>query len=1068
MTEERMTDDRMTDHVTTINTNNFFNFCENHGMKLKNEDGSLTVQGQAVMETRNCVVAAGAGSGKTTVLSYRFLRMVDQGISPERILTITFTKKATAEMKGRIYELLQKGHEEGLVSDQAMKKFSEVTISTVDSFCSEIVRRDAVHQGVPVDFRIQEKEDFEAMSNAIVDRLLKKHYRDSSVQLLHTYLSVDRIEEIFRDIAYDFLNIAKPFDAEEVSNCLLAVSKELEKAQEKLLAMKRKKKDEQLLALVNLGLEATASQATVNPVLKELYKLIQEYEQELFNSKRSAGVLSFVDVLKLAIKILTENKAVRDFYKAKFDSIMIDEFQDNNDDNRKLLYLLSERLDSHADGRIPTKDELCPNKIFLVGDEKQSIYKFRGADVSVFKKLCTEIGGSPIVLKQNWRSEPAIINFCNSIFPVHIMPRTTTPCEDYEAQYEDLETRPATPKLKSKIVFLHPNYAGLEKPKKNEIEAKIVASFIKEMCSPSSSFLVPDDKEKDADGNPALRPPHYNELGLLLKVSSHQALFEKALTAQGIPYSTTESRSLMKGNLINDFYNALQYCVYPYDKISYAAYLKSPFCSFKDDEIEQILNSPEALAENLAVRLQKVKEELEKLKEVLATGSITRMVDCLWFDMGYRNYMQARELNRPYLDDFDSLYSMAVDYDNNGKSLVAFLDYLRPLLNSTDKLEMKNVVFKEAVEGVQIMTIHKSKGLAFKVVLVADMHSGAGSSGFQTQNVIQNKKLSVRFVPGVYDDKENLYNPLFLTGKEDRDARENAEAKRVLYVAATRAKYHLIFSGADSDCQVKATENPILAYLLKAINALKESDPQALKNYEDCCRAPEDQSRTVQDKPKEYYKSIFDGAVVPKLETSLPRVSVTQAENAYADSATLQTMASTQTTSRKKLPTLACDTLIKEHNFATGFGTLTHKILEDNLKNLQAQISADIEKILSEDNQSFTNQEKEALISCATQLASNFLNSKLYAQIKAMKLMSEKSFLLFNGHSYVEGVLDLLALGEKDSYIIDFKTDSTLAEEDHKFQLDQYVKAVKSLYPEKTIHAYVCYLRDVDNYLTLA
>ena len=94
MTEERMTDDRMTDYVTTINTNNFFNFCENHGMKLKNKDGSLTVQGQAVMETRNCVVAAGAGSGKTTVLSYRFLRMVDQGISPERILTITFTKKA--------------------------------------------------------------------------------------------------------------------------------------------------------------------------------------------------------------------------------------------------------------------------------------------------------------------------------------------------------------------------------------------------------------------------------------------------------------------------------------------------------------------------------------------------------------------------------------------------------------------------------------------------------------------------------------------------------------------------------------------------------------------------------------------------------------------------------------------------------------------------------------------------------------------------------------------------------------------------------------------------------------
>ena len=606
-------------------TNNFFRFCENHGMKLKQPDGTLTVQGQAVMETNNCVVAAGAGSGKTTVLSYRFLRMVAQGISPERILTITFTKKATAEMKGRIYELLQKGHEEGLISDLAMKKFSEVTISTVDSFCSEIVRKDAVHQGIPVDFRIQEKEDFEAMSNAIVNKLLKKHYRDSSVQLLHTYLSVDRIEEIFRDIAYEFLNIAKPFTNESIRECLEDTYRKLEKAYDQISANpKLSADDKKLLKIVTDGLNDFHQKPII---LKELYKLVQEYEQEIFSSKRSAGVLSFVDVLKLAIKILTENKAVRDFYKAKFDSIMIDEFQDNNDDNRQLLYLLSEKLDSHATCRIPTKDELCPNKIFLVGDEKQSIYKFRGADVSVFKKLCTEIGSSPIVLKQNWRSEPAIINFCNAIFPVHIMPRTTTPCEDYEAQYEDLETRSATPNLKSKIVFLHPNYEGLEKPKKNEIEAKVVASFIKQMCSPSSTFLVPHDNKKDADGNPLLRPPRYNEIGLLLKVSSHQALFEKALTAQGVPYSATESRSLMKGNIINDFYNALQYCVYPYDKISYAAYLKSPFCSFKDDEIEQILNFTDQLTDKLSIRLQKVKEEFENLKAVIASGSITRIVD---------------------------------------------------------------------------------------------------------------------------------------------------------------------------------------------------------------------------------------------------------------------------------------------------------------------------------------------------------------------------------------------------------------------------------------------------------
>ena len=167
------------------------------------------------------------------------------------------------------------------------------------------------------------------------------------------------------------------------------------------------------------------------------------------------------------------------------------------------------------------------------------------------------------------------------------------------------------------------------------------------------------------------------------------------------------------------------------------------------------------------------------------------------------------------------------------------------------------------------------------------------------------------------------------------------------------------------------------------------------------------------------------------------------------------------------MPSLACDAIVREHNFATGFGTLTHKILEDNLKGLQAQIPEDVEKILSDDCQSFTEQERETILSCANQLASSFLNGKLYAQIKDMKLMSEKSFLLFNGSAYVEGVIDLLAVGDKEAHIIDFKTDSTMAEEDHKFQLDQYVKAVKSLCPDKVIHAYVCYLRDVDGYLAL-
>ena len=1103
----------------TVMNDKFFKFCEDHGMKLKESDGSLTVQGQAVMETNNCVVAAGAGSGKTTVLSYRFLRMVACGTSPERILTITFTKKATAEMKGRIYALLQKGHEEGLVSDQAMKKFSEVTISTVDSFCSEIVRRDAVHQGVPVDFRIQDKDDFEAMSNAIVDGLLKKYKSLIAVKKLHTYLKVDDVEAIFRDIGYKFLNIAKPFTDDAIKECLTATQQIIAQAQEKIVPTLKltRKDDREYKELLDISNNNDNIQ-----VLGLLYKLVQEYEQEIFNAKRAAGVLSFGDVMQLAIKILKENSSVRDFYKAKFDNIMIDEFQDNNDDYRKLLYLLSEKLDSHVcdDEGIPVKDNLCQNKIFLVGDEKQSIYKFRGADVTVFKRLCNELCPEPIQLKRNWRSEPAIINFCNETFP-RIMEtsssQSTNNSTSFEANYLALETRPATPGLQSRIVFLHPDLGvkGSDYDENSdeaefenrEAEANVLAAFIKDICSPNCSygpFLVPDDKEKDSEGNPVLRPPRPNEIGLLFKVGSHQALFEQALTAQHIPYTVTEARSLMKGNLVCDFYNALQYCVFPYDKISFAAYLKSPFCSLKDDEIEQILNykwppevkkkgeepsqsetKPLVLPEALTAQLKDAEERLENLKDVIATGSICKVVDYLWYDMGYRDYMLSKELNRSYLDDFDNLYTIAVDYDTNGESLVSFLDYLRPLLNSTDKIEMDSV-FKEKIDGVQIMTIHKSKGLAFKVVIVADMQSGARDpGGTQPENVIKDGKLFMRYVDNT--SKEEFKNPIYKIDETERNAKENAEAKRILYVAETRAKYHLIFSGAvakkvtkknpksapeiKTDPRFRENEegkrNCILTYLMQSINAEAEKDDLSFSGndfkFEDICVKPKDVEYTSTDKPKAYYKQIFDSAVVPSLEPSIPRISVTHAEdNATAvDSAKPeQTIAPKQAVTRKKLPSLACDAIVREHNFATGFGTLAHKIIEDNLKGLQDQIPADVDKILSDDNQSFTEQEKESILSCANQLASSFLNGRLYAQIKDMKLMSEKSFLLFNGSAYVEGVIDLLAMGDKDAYIIDFKTDSTMAEEDHKFQLDQYVKAVQSVYPDKTIHAYVCYLRD--------
>ncbi len=1139
MPHSQKTHSNTTNKDSNINTNmkfnmtqakfqTFVNFCNDNGIQLlepilqpNDLTGiKLTPQGQAVMEDKNCIVAAGAGSGKTTVLSFRFIRMVAQGISPERILTITFTKKATAEMKSRIYLLLQKAHKAGLVSDKDISKFAEVTISTVDSFCSEIVRSSAVHQGVPSNFRIQDDSELEELSNTIVHELLRKHHNEAIVQYLYSLFSVENLEAIFLDLARNFLNITKPIDIQNCQDTLQTLIsnhiKELEMQRlNKAHARKQPSQDE---IFYQNALEHI-------PLMHDYYELVSEYENTLFSRKREAGVLSFNDVMQLAIKILKEENSTRDYFKTKFDSVMIDEFQDNNDDYRKLLYLLCEiqykdneiRKTDHEG--IPTLDSLSPCKIFLVGDEKQSIYKFRGADVSVFKRLSNEICQKPIELSKNWRSEPSIIHFCNHIFPtimetaqnvdpnnlqetnIEVPSETSiTVKSQYEASYRPLEARNASIE-QSHITLLHPNLSEeiLKEHKAIECEANVVSQFIEKICSKESTYLVPDDNDKTL-----LRPPYPNEIGLLLKVGSHQAVFEKALTAKSIPYTVSEARSLGLDSVANDFYSALQSCVYSYDKISFVSYLKSPFCSFTDKEIQEALalenssnvsdisNTSDNSNNEKLEKLEKAKEKLKKLASILANGSICKTLDYMWYDMGYRAYMLSKPLNRPYLDHFDYLYAIAVDFDSKEKSSIEFLDYLRTLLGYNGNKTKEVTVFKESISGVQIMTVHKSKGLAFKIVIVADMHSGARKpGGFSPNNCKIGDNVFLSYEKST-DSKKTPQNPIKKILEPLEKSMDNAETKRILYVAATRAKYHLIFSGCISD-KVSLTpeqdsNNSMLTYLLHSISYDPNNETNNIieKNFmlEDLTLEPVFETIKNVNQTKEYYKNLFDLAHVQNLPAGIKSVAVTQLENFQDKNFKL-------TSSRKRLPGLDSDPIIARLNCNTHFGTLVHKIIENKIKKIEDSTENNIilEKILP---QKSTEEEKEILLKDAKKLALSFINSSLYKKIQNMSLMSEKHFLLFDGSSFVEGAIDLLAIGKDEIYVIDFKTDLTCSPNDHKIQLSQYVKAVSSMKIStlndtpsdtpndtqnstqnpnnpcsKKVRAFVLYLRDVENYIEL-
>ncbi|HNZ95510.1 MAG TPA: UvrD-helicase domain-containing protein, partial [Sphaerochaeta sp.] len=256
------------------------------------------------------------------------------------------------------------------------------------------------------------------------------------------------------------------------------------------------------------------NEENLEPVVEFVAKFLEGHRIQ----KRAASIVTFADISNLAIKSLTDDKELRAFYKQAYRYIMIDEFQDNNEEQKRLLYLLAEKEGSEADG-IPLVKDLAKDKLFFVGDEKQSIYRFRGSDVSVFKALAKElqgIGGMSVKLPKNYRSEPDLISWFNEIFP-SIMKNESEP---FEADFEPLEFREPKEGIDPKITLAikpyvkNPEPAGEAMAEPSLAEAYHLAKKIRHILT-SDEYLIPTK-----NGSP--RKPEPNEIAILLRSTSNQ------------------------------------------------------------------------------------------------------------------------------------------------------------------------------------------------------------------------------------------------------------------------------------------------------------------------------------------------------------------------------------------------------------------------------------------------------------------------------------------------------------------------------------------------------------------
>lgn len=853
----------------------------------------------ACCRTENTIVAAGAGSGKTQVLATRFAWLVmSEGIPVSQILTLTFTRKAAAEMYQRIYQTLSffsnnvdtPALERGRAA-QAVSDFSESHIQTLDSYRSGIVKQAANRYGIRPDFGSDDgKLDLSLLALEFVLQKLNGGSDEETKTIRHfagttgmqdfaenciaapvsTYASLATGEGYFssmlpRQMAFvterwnelaaklsDVLDDASTRLKGEGSDAIAALEglsgTKLTADGDKLAVVstacsacsdlmplvetaggKPRAKFEEVDAVLR-GLYELACYMEEYPYICGLYRLLDEFNGQLNKQKRLSGMLSFKDIADMAMKILVEQEDIRKQEKAAYSKIMIDEFQDNNGRDRDLLFLLSEKEDSFvrplpgdADSlHRALKGNIVSDKLFFVGDEKQSIYRFRGADVSVFNELKDDLGSEPLQMNNNYRSSSELLSMFNQLFGGFLPAgRDSTGSFVFNRESGNLfeATYPSVAQA-SKVDFQ--THAELALPPLTEGNSKAHVCMFNSALLDDDNLLATQDQtayfiaRKIQEIHDATPGSKYSDFAVLDRSRTNRASLIRWLNAFGIPYSLDQQGSLFQEAPVNDIYAMLRLCVYPSDKKAFASVLASPFVGLGDTACQLVLAdyagaggdvwhafSPDldefvksSLSPAEYVRYKEASERFAAFREEALREKITRTLDRLWNGTGYRYNLMTGRIENLLSEHFDLLFEMARQSDEAGQSLAWFVDQLgairdkRPGFFKVDLDEdISNVEYPvEKADSVSVMTIHKSKGLQFRHVFVLGCCGSAAAE--RTGDFFSDDEmgLSVKL-------KSSGSNPFFERKRDVLNQMASEEFKRVFYVAVTRAEEDVYIVG---------------------------------------------------------------------------------------------------------------------------------------------------------------------------------------------------------------------------------------------------------------------------------
>ncbi|MEH7073667.1 helicase-exonuclease AddAB subunit AddA [Neobacillus drentensis] len=911
-------------------------------------------QWKAIMaKDRDILVAAAAGSGKTAVLVERIIRKIvskEEPINVDELLVVTFTNASAAEMRHRIGEALEKAIDADPSSRHLRKQLSllnKASISTLHSFCMEVIRKNYYLIDVDPGFRIADETEAQLIRDEVMDELFEEEYgkkdNEAFFNLVDSFTN-DRSDAALMDIVrsiYDFAranpmpnhylqSIISMYDVSSFNNIsdlsfmqalLFDIELQLESAKElikrglevtnlpggpapraenflddlqmidtlllakqdswetlyqamqtwsfsrakqvkgdqydkDLTEKSQKLRDKAKKKLQDLKDELFSRKPEsflrdmeeMRPLIETLVHLVKEFSERFEQVKREKGLVDYADLEHYCLGILTsEISAEGEFlpseaalsYQRHFNEVYCDEYQDTNMVQETILKLVTK------------KDEHNGN-MFMVGDVKQSIYRFRLAEPNLFLskynrfKVDGQSSGLRIDLARNFRSRKEILDATNYLFKQIMGVKVGEIEYDEAAELRAGAPYPEEEPYPVELLLINQNVedkgsvtisegeaeveveefdaVGLEQ---SQLEARVIASKIKELVVDGAPVYNPKTKSS--------RPLMYRDIVILLRSMTWAPQIMEEFKQQGIPIYANLSTGYFNATEVAIMISLLRVIDNPFQDIPLAAVLRSPIVGLNEEELSRIRiyqkrgSFWEAVtafckskqAENTVEfydKLRRFYDLLTEWRRMARQGSLSELIWQLYRDTQFYDFVGGLPGGKQRQANLRALYDRARQYERTSfRGLFRFLRFIERMIERGDDLGAARAL-GEQEDVVRIMTIHSSKGLEFPVVFMAGMARTFNMAdvrkpymldkeyGFASKYVNAEKRISYPSLPQMAFKRKKKMEML-------------AEEMRVLYVAMTRAKEKLYLTATLKDALKKidqwndASSNP--EWLLK-------------------------------------------------------------------------------------------------------------------------------------------------------------------------------------------------------------------------------------------------------------